>query len=62
MKWKAKRKLCNGDERIKSKFLIFPKEIGKEVRWLERVKYLEKYTRNYQYGGYEWVGIKWLNN
>lgn len=46
MKWKIKEsKLPEfGDERIVEKFLILPKRIGDEIRWLEIVKIYQVYT------------------
>ena len=41
MKWKSKKELCVGEERIKSKFLMLPKKIGEDVRWLEKARYIE---------------------
>ena len=46
MKWKIKEsKLPEfGDERIVEKFLILPKRISDEIRWLEIVKIYQVYT------------------
>ena len=39
MKWIAKKEVAVGDIRLKSKFLLFPKNINDEVRWLEKATY-----------------------
>lgn len=46
MKWQIKQKVEPefGDERIVEKFLILPKRIGDEIRWLEIVKIYQVYT------------------
>ena len=36
MKWKLKELPKEGEVRVVNKFLIFPKCIDREVRWLER--------------------------
>lgn len=45
MKWQIKQKIEPkfGDERIVEKFLIFPKRINDEIRWLEIVKIHQVY-------------------
>jgi hypothetical protein len=37
-----------GETRIVSRFLLFPLSLGRERRWLERVKIKQMY-RNYRY-------------
>lgn len=63
MRWNKKAKPVRGDERIITKFLLFPKNIDDDVRWLERVSYKQKYTReNYEYGCYHvWETIEWID-
>jgi len=46
-------------ERIRSRFLIFPKYIKGETRWLERAEWLQRYDTNYADGG--WENIEWTN-
>lgn len=36
-----------GDERVVEKFLLFPKVINEEMRWLETVKILQKYVNEH---------------
>ena len=44
MKWVEKRRRPKtGGTRIIERFLFFPLTIGKETRWLERVRILERY-------------------
>lgn len=46
-----------GDTRIRKSFLLFPKCINKECRWLEYTKWKEKYTK-YNI----WDSQKWIDN
>ena len=36
-----------GDERVVEKFLLFPKTINNEMRWLETAKILQRYSGKY---------------
>jgi len=47
MRYKFSKKIDPkvGDERVVEKFLLFPKVINEEMRWLETVKILQKYSR-----------------
>jgi len=36
-----------GDERVVEKFLIFPKTINDEMRWLETAKILQQYVNEH---------------
>ena len=45
-----------GDQRIKNRFLLFPKTIGKETRWLEYTRWIEIYC-----GGQIWRIKMWAN-
>lgn len=58
MRWK-KEKLYLGKKREVEKFLWFPKEIDKEVRWLEKAKWEEAHC----FGSYGngWYPSHWLN-
>ncbi len=51
-----------GDKRTKEKFLLFPKTIGLETRWLERARWEDEFrvylTRTGVVGC--WEGNKWL--
>ena len=61
MMWKAKKERCLGDIRLKRRFLLFPKNINGEVRWLVKAQYKQKYETVYRegYKWYAWVNIKW---
>ena len=45
MKWKAitRQKYDEGYERIKRRFLFFPKRVGDEWRWLEKASWTQSY-------------------
>lgn len=67
MKYKfPKRKIKTlpkaGDVRKRNKFLIFPKYINREVRWLCLASYVERYEI-IRYGMYcdlyGWKGVSW---
>lgn len=65
MRWKKKNKRYPQDEetRIITRFLIFPKCIDNQYRWLELVK-IEQFYREYDcerdVGGY-WVDRCWYD-
>lgn len=42
MKWRSKKPQI-GDRRIVTRFLLFPKRINREVRWLEKTTWEESY-------------------
>jgi len=44
-----------GEGRTREEFLLFPKEIDNEIRWLENAKWQERYD------GVVWVGEFWIN-
>ena len=58
MRWE-KEKLYLGKKREVEKFLWFPKEINKEVRWLEKAKWEESYC--FGFDGNAWYPSHWLN-
>jgi len=74
MKWQIKQKTEPkfGDERILEKFLIFPKRINDEIRWLEIVKIHQVYTLKIvkdedEFGWenkkvYYWADVKFIDN
>lgn len=52
----------HGDRRIKKRFLLFPKTIQNETRWMETASW-EQYYKTYK-NGYNlnmgvWVDYKW---
>ena len=48
------------DRRIITGFLFFPKTIGYEERWLEKVTWIEEYRGDLGCDG--WVRIEWINS
>jgi hypothetical protein len=55
MRWKIESDPYIGQERIIKKFLLFPKEIKNEVRWLEQATYKEEYGVIYPSGEKRWI-------
>lgn len=54
MKWTRKSSLHSpGDTRKVKRFLLFPKEIKGNVRWLCVATILQKYSANYADSGWE---------
>ena len=54
-----------GDKRIVKRFLLFPKRIKDERRWLETATWEQEYCfyyATYRYGdSYCWVDIRWVD-
>ena len=48
-----------GDTKKRKAFLIIPKTIGDESRWLEYAEWEEKCHAHWYYG-WEWVPTRWL--
>jgi hypothetical protein len=53
------------ETRIKTKFLLFPKKIGHEIRWLEVASWKEEFRPYYpcdypQISDGWWKGVNWL--
>lgn len=48
------------DTRIRKGFLLFPKKIGNEIRWLETAKWKERYTYDHELNSH-WVPYLWFN-
>ena len=46
------------DRRKKTKFLLLPKRIGNETRWLVRASYWQRYNKIYPQNK-KWVDISW---
>jgi len=65
MKW-IKIKL--GDERIITKFLLFPRNINDTTKWLEKVSFRQQYIRSSYNDGFSdhyyntWVDMEWEEN
>ena len=49
-----------GTTRTKSKFLILPKKINDQWRWLEKSTWVEKFTYN-SYDRKVWISDRWIN-
>ena len=54
----------NGARRTKTKFLLFPKTIENETRWLERTSWKQRYVAyvsrlNDTSMGGEWIDMEW---
>lgn len=64
MRWPERRKTQTGDTRIRAKFLLLPKTVNGETRWLEKATWLEEYDgswKHYDLGFGEWRGVEWLD-
>lgn len=48
-----------GTIRVRKKFLWFPKEVDREVRWLEKASWQERRVGN-RYQGY-WLAVEWVD-
>ena len=51
-----------GSQRMITQFLLFPKFIDNEYRWLERTSFIQEYTKHEYDNGeclYWWVNEKW---
>lgn len=60
MKFKYKPEPKLSDERIVTKFLLFPKRIGDERRWLETATFKQEYREVYEQGyGQKWIDVSW---
>ena len=53
------RRPVSGDIRTVTMFLLFPKTINGETRWLEHADIKQEWRPNYT--GSEWADIKWEN-
>jgi hypothetical protein len=54
-----------GDFRQKRGFLLFPRTIEHETRWLERAVRLQRFQRYVTYAGFTvlgWFDVKWIND
>lgn len=49
-----------GTKRIVKKFLILPKSINEETRWLEKVSIEQEIVRAFQYCG-KWINRKFVD-
>ena len=64
MRWTSKEMPEEGEKRVINIFLFFPRLIGEEWRWLERVQILQVYEKDVDYEGTRfscWEDKKWIN-
>ena len=62
MRWSEKKKKItrDGDTKTVTRFLIFPKKLNGQWRWLEKARWIKKYVWNGDC--YEWNDQDWLEN
>lgn len=53
MRWKPKQPPRIGDLRLRRGFLLFPRRIGDDVRWLEKAAWRERYAGYWDSSGWE---------
>lgn len=63
MRWQSGQPKYRGQKRKLSRFLIFPKRIGDEWRWLERATFMQRVeetvlSRSLYWEDYAWVDEK----
>jgi hypothetical protein len=61
IRWKQQTAPELGDERTVTRFLLFPKCLGDEWRWLGREQIVQVYSEFYGPGGYVsgWYSVRW---
>jgi len=62
MRWNEKKKPKLGDTKTITKFLIFPKKIKGQWRWLEMASWVKKYDYAGDEFFYRWYDQDWLEN
>ncbi len=55
MRWREPR---DGDTRVRRGFLLFPKTISGETRWLEWARWQERYEASYESW---WMAVAWVD-
>ena len=60
MRYKFKKHRI-GDERIIKKFLLVPKTINNELRWLEKAEYKEIFLTISGFPQGYWTEYEWIN-
>lgn len=65
MKWHDGGHLL-GSERVRSGFLLLPRTIGGETRWLERASWVQRMCGSSMLGEpahepYRWRDVRWLD-
>jgi hypothetical protein len=58
MRWRKKQE---GDVRVRTRFLIFPKTIYVWTRWWERATWKEQYTTTAMGARRYWKPIEWVD-
>ena len=61
MRFKTKSNPRAGDYRTKTRFLLLPRKIGAEIRWLELASWTEGYNYSINRGGF-WEAKRWIDN
>lgn len=51
----------DGDRKTKRTFLLFPKQIGNEIRWLEWTSWEQIYVVSKDYTSAYWIDLGWLD-
>ena len=59
MRWRDEPEPKWGDFRERSEFLLLPRTVGGETRWLERGKWEQRYSQPV-FDGADWIDIRWL--
>ena len=59
MKWKYESSPVHGQERIVRRFLLWPKYIGGQARWLETAEWLQEFDSHYPDRG--WHDLDWVD-
>jgi hypothetical protein len=49
----------DGDRRVVYKFLIFPKTINNETRWLEKAYIVQELQKTWDLATHAYTGLKW---
>lgn len=61
MKFYDKRRPKDGEIRLITKFLWFPKCLDGETRWLETATWEEKYSLSGHFKDDGWYATRWIN-
>lgn len=64
MRYLIKSKPLNGSKRVKTRFLFWPKTINKELRWLEKASWAQKYEvwEDFNYiQSNKWIDQRWID-
>jgi len=51
-----------GNKRTRKAFLLFPKRINNETRWLEVAKWIQEERHNFYNGVWYWVNLFWVDD